>query len=155
VNFDLIQEIYFENLLFHSFELEKLLDSSDVIVLDRGFEDTLAVAKYFSEKGVFNNFTKYELKLSNFKKYFSDFIIFLYAEINAIKLRKENRDNYLGRSKRPNDDVFIDEISMFYTKWYKTNTKAFFVDTSLAKPFDVALLILEIINKEIKSDGIQ
>ena len=154
IDYDYIQGMYLQSLIKHSYEVESLSNNfKDILVLDRGFEDTLVVSNYFSSKGYLFSFGDYTIKYkSALQEYFSDLTIFLFAEYDVIELRQSNRDLNLSKPKRPNDDIFVTEISKFYLKWYKENTNCFIIDTSKLKPIEVALEIISIIEKEFPDE---
>lgn len=143
VNLEKIQNVYFENLKYHAKIIQKTQKDSNIILLDRGFEDCLSVTSYYSDKGLFNNFKEFKKKyLANFKPYFSDKVIFLTAEIDTIIERTSKRNKKLNKKKRPDDDVFLKKISDYYYSWYKKNTNCVFIDTTNLFPEQVALKII-------------
>jgi deoxyadenosine/deoxycytidine kinase len=148
IDYDKIQDIYITNLIQHANNIEKRYHSK-ILFLDRGFEDTLAVTNYFANNGLFNNYDTYKSKfISLLKKYFADITIFLYADLEVIKNRKMKRDVCLTENKRPDDDIFIKDISNFYMDWFKVNTNCILLNTSNLEPIEVAQKIILIVEKK-------
>ena len=143
VNLEEIQNVYFENLKHHVKIIDTNRKDSKLLFLDRGFEDCLSVTNYYSDKGLFDNFKEFKQKyISSFTSYFSDNVIFLTADMNTIIQRTSTRNKKLNKKKRPDDDVFIKEISEYYCSWYKCNTNCQFIDTTDLIPEQVAMKII-------------
>ncbi len=153
-----IQTIFFEHDIKKITKIKKLQENHNLVVIDRGLEDTWLVTDFYAEQGLVNKTFFHDRYYDRISPFFSDIIVYLSADMEVVAKRSQYRDSLNKGPKRSKNNTFVSDLfvkSNYYSNWHHKNSNCIDIDNTYLPPEIVASKVHKIIIEASEEDKVR